>query len=233
MKVLSNIELPLPSLEIQDKLIEELDTYQRIVNASKIIIQSYLPLIRIDSDTPMVKLGEILKRVNDTVDPTKENGSIEYVGLENIVSREGALTGSTKTDYGNIKSLKNRFKKGDILYGKLRPNLNKVWLADRDGIASTDILVLRTVSDCSPKYYASYMLTKEFNMEVLRGLKGAQLPRVSFSHMETISVPKPTLDLQNNIAQDLLKQTETINGNRELAKIYNNKIQSRINEIWI
>jgi len=44
-----------------------------------------------------------------------------------------------------IKSNKSVFRKDDILYGKLRPNLNKVYKADFDGICSTDILVFRPI----------------------------------------------------------------------------------------
>ena len=88
-----------------------------------------------------------------------------------------------------------------MLYGKLRPNLNKVYLAEEQGICSTDILVLRFVSADDAKYYANYMRTSSFNAEVLKGVSGQQLPRTSWSHIQNIAVPKlSAVDLRDRVS---------------------------------
>lgn len=227
-----DIEIPVPPKDIQQDIINELNIYQKIIDSAKIITDTYRPVIRISDNANFIKLGEVVINVKDVADPTKQKGDVEYIGLENIVSNEGRITGDTKSNYSKIKSLKNHFKKDDILYGKLRPNLNKVWLADRDGIASTDILILRVSPNCSPIYYANYMLGEDFNKEVLRGIKGAQLPRVSFDYMSSIMVPKPNIDEQKNVAKELEKELSIIESNRYLMNIYRQKIQSKIEELW-
>ncbi len=95
------------------------------------------------------------------------------------------------TQYSTIKSNKNVYKKGDILYGKLRPNLNKVYLAQEDGICSTDILVFRCNDQELNKYFAYYLRTKNFNDEVVKTVSGQQLPRTKWSLIENIKVPVP------------------------------------------
>jgi restriction endonuclease S subunit len=180
----------------------------------------------------MEKLGDVLIRSNESVDPTRHSGPITYVGLENITSNKGKLVGETEADYANIKSMKIKFKSGDILYGKLRPNLNKVWLADREGIASTDILVLRAVSDCDPFYYACYLREPQFNQEVLIGLKGANLPRVSYEYMSQILIPKPHYQEQKMVASELLEQAKIVEANNKLAEIFEQKIKDKIAEVW-
>ena len=112
-----------------------------------------------------------------------------YIGLENIESRTGLLIGDPSTTYDNIKSTKACFQKFDVLYGKLRPNLNKVYLAQQDGICSTDILVFRFKNQIQAKTYAHYFLTTQFNDEVLKGVSGQQLPRTSWDKMSTIQIP--------------------------------------------
>ena len=82
-------------------------------------------------------ISALVKRVSDTVDPSTINGSVNYIGLENIESETGRLVGDVFTLGSDIKSLKAVFAKGDVLYGKLRPNLNKVFGASFDGICST------------------------------------------------------------------------------------------------
>jgi len=94
----------------------------------------------------MTELGEIFTLRKEQINPQNQTGVISYIGLENIESNSGNLVGEVDTDIKSIKSIKNVFYKGDVLYGKLRPNLNKVWLANIDGICSTDILVLTSKS---------------------------------------------------------------------------------------
>jgi type I restriction enzyme M protein len=96
-----------------------------------------------DSAWPLVPVGAVFHKSEQTVLPSSLNGQVTYIGLENITQNTGEITGSVITETpSDIMSLKNVFKPGNILYGKLRPNLNKVWLADRSGICSTDIFVL-------------------------------------------------------------------------------------------
>ena len=118
-----------------------------------------------------------------TVLPDSLTGPLTYIGLENIASDTGQLVGSIAVeDPFRIKSTKNVFNTGDILYGRLRPNLNKVWYADRQGICSTDILVIRpSGSNVLSAFYAYIMRSESFNTIVLRRVTGAQLPRPKLS----------------------------------------------------
>jgi type I restriction enzyme S subunit len=63
-----------------------------------------------------------------------------YVGLEHIEKDTGRLIKDTTEEQIILKSNKFKFNEKHILYGKLRPYLNKVWLADREGVCSTDII---------------------------------------------------------------------------------------------
>ena len=95
---------------------------------------------------PFVTVGEVFKKAGETILPQSLDGPVTYLGLENITRNTGEIHGIVVAeDLTDIKSLKNVFKSRDVLYGKLRPNLNKVWLADRQGICSTDIFVIRAI----------------------------------------------------------------------------------------
>lgn len=143
---------------------------------------------------PTVKLETVVHRVSSAVNPQNFDGLVDYIGLENIEGHTGQLVGRTKTPYKEIKSTKTAFEIGDILYGKLRPNLNKVHLAKQGGICSTDILVFRPTNEEIGRFYESYFLTPEFNSEVLEGVSGQQLPRTSWESMRFIQVPALTTD---------------------------------------
>lgn len=76
-------------------------------------------------------MGDVFRKADKTVSPDSHEGPITYLGLEDITQSTGKLEGDiVTTNPIEIKSIKNVFKPGDILYRKRRPNLNKVWLAD-------------------------------------------------------------------------------------------------------
>ena len=72
----------------------------------------------------------------------------------------------------------------------------------------------------------------KFNLEVLKGITGAQLPRVNFDHISKIKIPSPTNDIQKEIVQKIEEERKVIEGNKKLVEIYTQKIQDRINKVW-
>ncbi len=70
-----------------------------------------------------------------------------YIGLENIESNTGQLVNFSETSGDGIKSNKFQFTKEHILYGKLRPYLNKVYLPNFTGVCSTDIIPIKPDSN--------------------------------------------------------------------------------------
>lgn len=84
------------------------------------------------------KLSEVTFLRNEKVEPTAIDPK-PYISLGNIESGTNRIINHGKSD--DVKSLKSVFLSGDILYGKLRPYLNKVCQPQFDGVCSTDILV--------------------------------------------------------------------------------------------
>jgi len=179
----------------------------------------------------MTELENIFILRKEQINPQNQTGIISYVGLENIESNSGNLVGEINAEMKSIKSIKNVFKKGDILYGKLRPNLNKVWLANIDGICSTDILVLTCKTEHSPELYELILRSDDFNKEVLNGLKGAQLPRVSFNYMAKIQIPFVSTEIQKSFFNQIKIENEVVSSNVKLIEIMENKISGILTSI--
>ncbi len=145
-----------------------------------------------------------------------------YVGLQNITQDSGQLSGDvTIDDPAKVRSLKNVFSTGDILYGKLRPNLNKVWLADRKGICSTDIFVIRPLDGrVVPRLYVNAFRSAHFNDAVLSQIKGAQLPRVGWQSFADLEIPLPPLEVQKEIVAEIEGYQKVIDGARAVIDNY-------------
>ena len=158
------------------------------------------------------RLGEVLSRVEAKVDPqTSAISSHFYVGLEHIESHTGRLLRGAKevTEGLDILSIKTAYQKGDILYGKLRPNLNKVYLAEQEGICSTDIWALRASSAILPEFALHYLRSPAVYIRASQLATGANLPRIPANSFDRIPLPLPTLPEQQRIV-DVLRQAEVL-----------------------
>src|SRR6202040_3491722 len=99
-----------------------------------------------------------------------------------------------------IKSTKNVFHPQDILYGKLRPYLNKVHFANADGICSTDIYVLRAKERRIRPDLASYFLRAPAVLSaVSAAMEGANLPRVGSQALLRVQLPIPPMEEQDRL----------------------------------
>lgn len=227
------LQIPLLPVYQQQKIVDELDGYQNIVFGAQHVLRNYVPSVSPSNEFETDRLGNLFDPVLDVIDPTKENGCVRYVGLENIVSGTGEYTGSLDNRFEDIKSIKRAFKEGDILFGKLRPNLNKVAFATFNGICSTDIIVLRAKrEEILPEYYSVLLRGVDFNKSVLNGVSGGQLPRVDLGYLMDLPVQIVPIDEQQQSINMLRAEREMIDSTKQIIDAFSGKITRRIKEIW-
>lgn len=230
---LSKLPIPLPPLSIQNEIVSEIESYQKIIDGARQVVENYKPRIDVDPEWEMVELGDVFSKVNKSVIPVEMKAlEVNYIGLENISQGSGEIEGKILVSPQDIKSTKTVFQEGDILYGKLRPNLNKVYYSEIKGICSTDIFVLRGKEDVKSKLFSYYFLSHKFNSEVLKSLKGAQLPRVGYEDFSRILIPLPPKEKQRLIVEQLDQEQSIVRSNRILINLFERKIKDRIAKVW-
>jgi restriction endonuclease S subunit len=128
------------------------------------------------------------------------------VGLENIESKTGQfLSTESEFDGDGIE-----FRENDILFGKLRPYLAKVYLAKFNGNAIGDIFVYRTKLNTQSKF-ANYLMLSSRYIDVMNSSTvGAKMPRVSSDFIANLIVATPPLSEQKAIADYLDTKTAQI-----------------------
>ena len=143
-----------------------------------------------------VPLAELAPVSKERGDPTAAPDS-PYVGLEHVEKDTAKLVGSGTA--AEVKSTKSVFRQGDLLYGKLRPYLNKVWLADFDGLCSTDILVFPKSEHLDNRFLKYRFLARDFVNYANANSSGVNLPRVNLKALGRFEVSLPPLPEQRRI----------------------------------
>lgn len=147
-------------------------------------------------------LGHHVERSKSTWDETEQPRW--YLGLEHIQGDGlGVANPQEVTNDVQFRSTKLLFRTGDVLYGRMRTYLNKVWIADRNGVCSSEIFVLR-VRPTIDSVYLSHFLRSERFVALASGLqKGARSPRLSYEDFADISIPLPGIGEQRRLAKIL------------------------------
>ena len=119
--------------------------------------------------------------------------------LEDIEKDSGRLLVRITASERESKSIKSEFRVGDILYGKLRPYLNKVLVADRPGYSTTEIVALRPLLRLCPQYCALALRRPDFVDYVTRVGQGTKMPRLRTEDAAVAPFPLPPLAEQHRI----------------------------------
>ena len=149
--------------------------------------------------------------------PKNLNQKLWLLELEDIEKDSGRLLVRITASERESKSTKSEFRVGDILYGKLRPYLNKVLVADRPGYSTTEIVALRPFLRLCPQYCALALRRPDFVDYVTRLGQGTKMPRLRTEDAAIAPFPLPPLAEQHRIiakADELMALCEQLEAAR-------------------
>ena len=132
-------------------------------------------------------------------DPKALDSSGWLLELQDIEKGTGRLLDRVRTSERKSKSTKSQFLPGDILYGKLRPYLNKVLVADETGYSTTEIVAIRPYLQLSSEYCALALRRPDFVDYVTRLGQGTKMPRLRTKDAVVAPFPLPPLAEQRRI----------------------------------
>ena len=148
----------------------------------------------------VVQLKEIANLRRENANP-QDSLSLSYVGLEHIDSGESLL--KRWGEASEVTSAKSHFYFNDVLYGKLRAYLDKVVIAEMEGICSTDILVVTANSKTIPRFLVYLLHTHLLISHAVATSTGVNHPRTSWNSLGKFTFALPPLPEQRAIAHVL------------------------------
>ena len=159
-----------------------------------------------------VLLGDICSYVNSKIQ-VEQVQLTDYVSTENLLQNKGGLSVANKLPSGKVTV----FQAGDVLVSNIRPYFKKIWLADRPGGASNDVLVFRKLNDNVYEKYLYYILADDrFFAFSKASASGSKMPRGDKTQIMNYPVNLPPLDQQKKIANILGSLDEKIELNRRM-----------------
>ncbi len=156
-------------------------------------------------------LGDVAEHPRRSVQPEEIEAATPYIALEHMPKRCIALA-----DWGmgvGLESNKYEFKRGEILFGKLRPYFHKVGVAPLDGVCSTDIVVIAPKSPAWFGFVLVHASSDEFVEYTNAGSTGTKMPRTSWREMSRYAVVLPPESIAIAFNQQVQQMTEKIISN--------------------
>lgn len=170
----------------------------------------------------LVRFGSVVQHTREGFNPNS-SGNEPYIGLEHIEQGTGRLLGRGRSE--NTQSLKTRFQKGQVLFGKLRPYLKKVARPDFEGVCSTEILVFSGVEDQIDNAYLFQLCQLEsFIQHCMAGSEGTKMPRASWRAIKNYELILFPLEQQRKIAailesvDDAIQKTQAVISQLKMVK---------------
>ena len=234
-KDLKKFQIPLPPLEVQEKIVAELDGYQKIIDGAKQVVKSYKPAIKIDPDWPMVELGEVCTSILSGGTPSTLiakywKGIIPWITSADIVSLKEVKPRKFITEEAIKASATNLIPANNVIV-VTRVGLGKLLVNSIDLCISQDsqgLLINRNIVDHT---YLGYILS-ELVIQFKIASRGSTIQGVTKSQLMELDIPLPLLDVQRRIVAELEAERALVDASKKLIEIFEKKINDKIGEVW-
>ena len=136
------------------------------------------------------KLDKIFEEVKNQVQPYEDEfKTLPFIGLENVVSHTREYTDE---EYNPPSSTCFKFDETNILYGKLRPYLNKVYLPTGKGKSSMELIPLKTKNNYSREFLAAVLQSEAVIGDTVKFSTGGRMPRADLKKLKKLEVAIPS-----------------------------------------
>jgi putative type II restriction-modification enzyme len=212
VKAFRQLVIAIPPKSTQLSIVSELDKLNELIRIKKEQLKDYDTLaqsifyemfgdpVENEKGWEVKKLGEVSIYPKERV-AINQICSSQYVGVENLIKDRGGVRFSDNLPKADVAIA---YKENDILLGNIRPYLKKIWLADKVGGASGDVVIIRIKErSISPLFLFKLLSSDQFFEYDNTHTKGAKMPRGDRKAIEKFGVILPPLPLQYSFAQKI------------------------------
>ena len=237
------LDVLIPRLSIQERIAQTLKNYDDLIEnnrrriqlleqAARLLYKEWFVHLRfpghehvkITNGVPdgweKKMLGDLCKEIRESVSPDAFEPDTPYIGLEHIPRCSISLNEWGMAE--QVTSSKHRFRENEILFGKIRPYFHKVGIAFVNGVASSDAIVIRPLSDFLKPLVLMTVSSDGFVAVTSQTMKeGSKMPRADWKQMQQYVVPLPPdglLGMFNSVIEPIVQQLKVLSfHNRKLG----------------
>lgn len=229
-------KIPLPPLEIQNEIVEELEQYQKVIDGAKQVVDNYKPHIDIDESWEKIELDEICSLINGKTYKkeewvSKNEFSYPIIRIQNLTTPEKSSFNYFQGDLTKQVVI----NKGDLLFswsGSKNTSFGPHFWYGAKSVLNQHIFKVELKNNKVNKKFL-YFLLLDLVEGFLRNLRGGVgLVHLTKTDLKQELLPIPKIEIQNQIVEKLEEERQIVEGNKKLIEIYTQKIEDRINKIW-
>lgn len=237
----SELQIPLPPLEVQKGIVAEIVGYQKVINGARAVLDNYRPHIPIHPDWPLMTIGELC-----TVNPRKselndmdENTVVSFVPMADLNENQISFQPKDTKKLVEVTSSYTYFSNDDVLLAKVTPCFEngKAGIArnliNGVGFGSSEFYILRSDGRILPELIYVCVTTPAFRETAIAQMTGTGgLQRVPRAVVEDYQISLPPLETQQKIVAEIEAEQALVAANRELISRFEQKIQATLARVW-
>lgn len=242
-KYVSELQIPLPPLAVQEEIVAEVEGYQRVINGTRQIVDNYRPVIKIDPTWEMVSVGDMYDISYGVTISIPQN--MDDDGIKIVSTAEVRLDGTL--DFSNIRRVKYEEKYEKYV---LEPNTllfnwrnapkhvgkTALFIADDDKYISASFLL--SLKNKNPEKYDNRFIwcvlnnLRETGYFMRNARQAVNQANFNGDQLSKTILPVPSIEIQRTVMQHIEEEMAIVNQNKRLIEIFQKKITDRIAEVW-
>lgn len=233
-------KIPLPPLDVQEAIVAEIESYQKIIDGARQVVENYQPRILMDTKWEIIELGEICN-IKSGGTPSRSideywNGNIPWItttliNFERIEKAEQFITQA-----GLDNSSARIMPKETVLMAMYGQGITR----GRVAILGVDAAVnqacaaflIKDEKQLLPKYLFEYLKTCYEDLRRISDARGGNQSNLSATVLKEYSIPLPDLEMQRAIVAEIEQEQRLVDANKELVRIFEEKIKRVIERVW-
>ncbi len=244
-KDLAKIKIPLPPLEVQKEIVEQIEVKQNAIDHAKAIIQNlererryFGQAFRKLKGVEWVELGDLCE-INPKKSEVKDKDfEVSFVPMFDVSEQDYYFEPKQTKKISEVYEGYTYFAENDVLLAKITPCFENGKsaiarkLKNGIGFGSTEFIVFRANDKTIPEWIYNFIANAGFIDEGKNHMTGsAGQRRLNIDFVRTYKIPLPSLEIQKKLVAEAEKEQEVINANKQLIEIMEQKISDVLSEI--
>lgn len=241
LREIKQIKIPLPPIEIQERIVEDIESYQKILDGAKKVVENYKPNIKIESDWNLVELANVCK-LNPKKSEVKElpkDLEVSFVPMSDVNEHQMYFKPQQVKKISEVYSGYTYFKENDVLLARVTPCFENGKsgiarnLKNNIGFGSSEYFVFRPSENILSQWIYFFISKNSFlrlGKPYMTGTGGLQ--RLTKEFVSTFKIPLPPIETQKEILTQIEEEQKLVNSNKKLIELFEKKIQDKISEVW-